>query len=156
MEHVTQMPIDSIVYKNLFNPIGIKANSWAKYPNNGLPSWGGITMQVRDIAKLGQAILDSETGKSKILPKGWIDNIYTPKVNAGNEVFYSYLFWHKEIAGRQVIFAAGLGDQYLYIVPSLNLVFAITSSNYYNTFPIPGPELILRRIIGIIEQNPKN
>ncbi|SDB88399.1 serine hydrolase domain-containing protein [Williamwhitmania taraxaci] len=156
MEHVTKTPIDSFIYKNLFDTIGIKANSWAKYPINGTPSWGGMTMKVKDIAKLGQAILNSETGKSKILPKSWIDHIYTPKVNAGNEVFYSYLFWHKEIAGRQVIFAAGLGDQFLYIVPSLNLVFAIASSNYYTTFPIPGPELILQRIIQTIEQNPSN
>ena len=153
---VTKMPIDSLVYKNIFTPIGIKANSWMNYPGNGMPSWGGITMQVNDMAKLGQAILDCENGKSKVLPKNWVDQIYIPKVNAGNEVFYSYLFWHKEISGRQVIFMAGLGDQYIYIVPSLNLVFAITSSNYYATFPVPGPELILRRIMTFAEQNPNN
>ena len=156
MEHATNESIDSIVYKNLFAPIGIKANSWDKYPGNGRPSWGGITMQVKDFARIGQAMLDCKAGKSKVLPKNWIDQIYIPKVNAGNEVFYSYLFWHKEISGRQVIFAAGLGDQYLYIVPDLNLVFAITSSNYHNTFPIPGPELILQRIITFVEQNPKD
>lgn len=156
IERTTKTSIDSVVYKNIFTPLGLKVNSWTKYPNNGLPSWGGITMQVKDMATLGQAILDSKTGKSKVLPKNWIDQIFIPKVNAGDDVFYSYLFWHKEIAGHQVIFAAGLGDQYIYIVPSLDLVFAIAASNYYTTFPVPGPELILRRIINFVEQNPKN
>ena len=156
VERTTKMSIDSVVYKNIFTPLGLKANSWTKYPSNGYPSWGGITMQLRDMAKLGQAILDSKSGKSNVLPKNWVSHILTPQVNAGNEVFYSYLFWHKEIAGHQVVFAAGLGDQYIYVVPSLNLIVAIAASNYYTTFPVPGPELILSKIISFAEQNAKN
>lgn len=153
MENTCHTTLDSIVNNYLFKPAGIKVKTWDSYPGNGHPSWGGISLQVRDMAKLGELMLDSEASKSTIIPKSWVDQIYIPKVNAGNDVFYSYLFWQKEVNKHTVIFAAGLGDQYIYIVPSLNIVFAITSSNYYRTFPIPGPERLLSRLIGILEQN---
>lgn len=153
MEKTCHTTLDSIVYKNLFIPAGIKVKTWDSYPGNGHPSWGGITLQVRDLAKLGQLMLEAESSTNNLIPKAWIDQILIPKVNAGNEVFYSYLFWQKEVNKRQVIFAAGLGDQYIYVIPSFNMVFAITSSNYYKSFPIPGPERLLSRLMGILEQN---
>jgi len=152
MESTCHTTLDSLVYKNLFFPAGIRVKSWDSYQGNGHPSWGGITLQVRELARLGELILESKNSTSNIIPKAWVDQIFTPKVNAGNETFYSYLFWQKDINNHQVTFAAGLGDQYIYVVQSLNLVFAITSNNYYKSFPIPGPERLLNRLMEILEQ----
>ena len=72
---------------------------------------------------------------------------------------YGYLWWHHnyEVNGKNIssIEARGAGGQYIFVVPSLNAVVAITSGNFRNG-KTQQPEIIFKNHILPYLKNLKN
>ncbi len=129
------MTIDKFAEHYLFNPLGIKNVSWGHTSNKEvIPSGKRLYMTSRDMAKIGQLILNKGAwGEKQIVSKKWIEKSTTPKTKITG-IDYSYLWWHIpfKLDGEIVISktATGNGGQYIMVFPNMNLVAVFTGGAY--------------------------
>jgi CubicO group peptidase (beta-lactamase class C family) len=129
--------LDALAQEVLFDPLGIGDVEWAARYANGDPIAGwGLRMRPRDIAKVGQLVLDHGRWQGKqIVPEAWIAQSAAPQIDTGRgSLFYGYLWWlgRSLVERREVDWIAGfgLGGQRLYIVPERDLVVVVTAGLY--------------------------
>jgi CubicO group peptidase (beta-lactamase class C family) len=129
--------LDALAQEVLFDPLGIRDVEWAARYANGDPIAGwGLRMRPRDIAKVGQLVLDHGRWQGKqIVPEAWIAQSAAPQIDTGRgSLFYGYLWWlgRSLVERREVDWIAGfgLGGQRLYIVPERDLVVVVTAGLY--------------------------
>ena len=132
--------VESFAHRHLFGPLGVTNYKWFLDPKGRVYMGGGMYMRPRDMLKLGQLYLDGGTWTgSRILSEGWVQQSMAKhgrldNVRDKNE--YGYFWWHRNYAvGDQSIAsieARGAGGQYIFVVPSLDLVAVVTSGNYRN------------------------
>ncbi len=124
----------------LFDPLGIKDFEWMKMPANGeAAGYSGLRLRPRDMAKIGQLVLDKGMWNGRrIVSQGWIEEstrTHVTGVDAKfNSIGYGYQWWtdHEKVGGRDIswISAQGFGGQRIYVVPAYDLVVAITAGLY--------------------------
>ena len=122
----------------LFQPLDIKKYQWFYTDKAGEPELGGgLFLAPRDMAKLGQLVLShGKWNTRQIVPAKWMDEAtreyfhFNPRY-WGEMDGYGYLFWHRTLVSNgktfQAVIALGYGGQYVVIIPSLQVVIAITS-----------------------------
>ncbi|HOP03895.1 MAG TPA: serine hydrolase [Tenuifilaceae bacterium] len=122
---------EDFVRMELLNKIGISSFHWDRYPGNGAPAWGGISLNTRDMARLGILILNRGYWMDQqIVSEAWIEESTKPMIDAG-EVMYGLHWWvTTQPDGNPLVYAAGYGDQYVYIAPDKNLVIAFNGQNF--------------------------
>jgi CubicO group peptidase (beta-lactamase class C family) len=96
-------------------------------------SWG-LRLRLRDLAKIGQLVLDRGVWRGqRILPESWIAIMTAPQV-VRPRTTYGFLWWlgREQANGREVatISAYGWGGQLLSVIPSLGLVVAVNAGVY--------------------------
>lgn len=116
--------------KYLFGPLGIKKRKWSKDLQGNNTGGFDLQLRTRDMAKFGQLYLNGGLwNEQQILPRSWI-NLTTKKYSEGGLPHgekYGYHVWVTKVEGFPAYFAGGLGGQFIYVVPELDLVVAITS-----------------------------
>lgn len=156
VENVSHMRLDDFAKKNLFMPLGIDKFEWEMVPVNRITGQGNFSITTRDEAAIGQMVMNGGTvnGRS-IVPRPWIDTSLSRQVAISQSDPYadSYGFmWYTtdEPAGNgkvEVHFASGNGGNKIYMIPSMNLVVAITSSAYNHGYGQRRSREILRKIL---------
>ena len=158
-------PVDVFADRQLFKPLGIRNYTWTKLPS-GIP-WltGGMTMPPRDMAKIGQLMLNKGVwGGKRLVSKDWV-TLATTRQTRPSEYPYGFL-WHLSSAaapwhGQPSYFgpvdkydaftAIGQGGQIVMVLPEVDVVVVIVSSNwmpgFVNGFPT---DLVNRYIIPAI------
>jgi CubicO group peptidase (beta-lactamase class C family) len=138
---VVDEPVEWFAHRALFGPLGIDDYRFFLDPT-GIPYMGGgMYMRPRDMLKYGQLYLDGGTWNGRrILSREWIEESLKkygrlePLDRNGQE--YGYLWWHHvyEVGGDSIatVEARGNGGQYIFVVPSLEMVVVITSGNFRN------------------------
>jgi CubicO group peptidase (beta-lactamase class C family) len=121
----------------LFAPLGITDVEWVDMPNGEVAAASGLRLRPRDLAKLGQLILQNgRWNGQQVVSEEWIRQSTTPQIEATDFLMYGYQWWlgHSLIDKRDVTWIAGLGlgGQRLFVVPSLELVVVI-NAGYYNS-----------------------
>jgi hypothetical protein len=132
---------DVYARRELFAPIGVTGETWFRAPFDGLPhTGGGLNLKPQDLARVGYLVLRrGRWGDRQVVPSNWIDSS-TRSVSRGIPVFFSNYnagygrFWwiFPRVPGgsdESIIAASGSGGQWLFIVPSLDLVVAIVAEN---------------------------
>ncbi|MCP4220569.1 MAG: serine hydrolase, partial [bacterium] len=129
--------MDVFAQEFLFTPLQIDAShvSWVK--QDGLPhAGGGLNMWAREMAKLGQMIVDDGKWKDQqIVPKEWVEEMVTYYIDSDAQgVGYGYLWWLHDFNINGVTISAyhawGAGGQHLFGVPALDMVVAFTNGHY--------------------------
>ncbi|WP_128896071.1 serine hydrolase domain-containing protein [Longirhabdus pacifica] len=125
-------PIDEYAQKYVFDPIGIQEVKWEKDVSG--VSFGGFSMSMipRDIARMGYLYLqDGVWDGEQIFAEGWVDESTQPyeEVNLLEDGQYGYSIWLKNIAGYDTFMAIGYAQQYMVVVPDLELIVVQTSNN---------------------------
>jgi CubicO group peptidase (beta-lactamase class C family) len=127
---------------NLFEPLGIGKTVWTNGFNGQPAPASGLRMTPRDLARIGQLMLDGGTwGGRGILPAAWLDRCVTPIVSVDETRRYGYQWYVGDFAfgaplgwrlSRLERWWGGFGEggQRLFVVPDLTLVVAITAGNY--------------------------
>jgi CubicO group peptidase (beta-lactamase class C family) len=127
--------------KYLFDPLGIKLAGWMSVPGGARDTGGGMVMRHRDMARLGQLVLQNGNWNGvQIISEDWLQRSTQEHVpldfNATWGKGYGYLWWLNDvpIAGTNIhsISASGAGGQVITIFPELNMVIVITGGNYEN------------------------
>jgi CubicO group peptidase (beta-lactamase class C family) len=145
-------PVEWFAHRTLFGPLGIDDYRFFLDPTGNPYMGGGMYMRPRDMLKYGQLYLDGGTWNGRqILSPEWIDESWNtygrlePIDRNGHE--YGYLWWHHvyEVGDVSIasVEARGNGGQYIFVVPSLELVVVITSGNFRNG-RLRQPEDIMR------------
>ncbi|MGE0088582.1 MAG: serine hydrolase domain-containing protein [Bacteroidales bacterium] len=126
------LSFEELTKQYLFDPLYIKDYLWDRYPSNNLPAWGGISLSTRDMAKLGLIILNNgKVGSKQIVSQDWVTASTQEYISFSNDVGYGLHWWiGKQPNGNPLIYAAGYGDQYVYIVPDKEIVIAINAQNF--------------------------
>jgi len=117
--------------EKLFDPLGLDIRSWQRDPEGIYFGGNNLSTTPEALLRIGQMVLRGGTTRAgtRVLPEGWIDDAWTVRVTRSYRGFnYGYLWWIEEFGGLRTHFAWGYGGQFLFIVPSLDLVVVMTSS----------------------------
>ena len=139
VSNAAKMPLEEFARVNLFNPLGIDRFDWLKAAGGQTKGQGNLSIRTRDLAAIGQMYLDHGLVQSKrVLDSEWIEQSWAKLVPISKSDpyadFYGYMWYSRDeptgASPTPVHFASGNGGNKIYVVPSRNLVIAITSSAY--------------------------
>ena len=158
VENATKMPLDVFARKNLFHPLGIDRFEWRHVPVDRTTGQGNLQITTRDAAAFGELYL--QRGKyhgRRIVSQAWVEQSMASRVpiSATDPYadFYSNMWYTKAepVGDGSVLvhFASGNGGNKIYIVPSLDVVVAITSSAYNHGYGQKRSQDILLRLLSI-------
>ncbi|MBU2945557.1 serine hydrolase domain-containing protein [Zobellia uliginosa] len=129
------MTIDEFADKYLFVPLKITNKRWGHTSKKEvIPSAKRLYMTPRDMAKIGQLILNNGAWNGKqIISEKWVTESTTTKTQlSGND--YAYLWWNIPFKlGERLTTsktASGNGGQYIIILPEMDLVAVFTGGAY--------------------------
>lgn len=138
LEKRSGLSVPDFAQQYLWDPLGIKRVKWFSGPQGVIPVSFGLQMRPRDFLKLGVLYLDQGLWKGKrVLSEDWIAQSTGPQIpksqtNGKND--YGYLWWERDVpvsgGSVRVFFAWGVGGQYLFVAPSLQMVCLVTGGNY--------------------------
>jgi CubicO group peptidase (beta-lactamase class C family) len=140
---------DVFAEQYLFGPLGIQQYFWQKQADGLCNAWAGLSLRSRDMAKMGQLMLDHGRWQGQqIVSEEWVARSTTALQFRG-ETGYGYQWWtgnmsvegvdakgvnaESSVAPSRTVrvhSALGNGGQYIFIVPELNAVVVFTGSNY--------------------------
>ena len=137
LRKVAGQPLEQFAKEALFEPLGIQDWEWGRLGNGDLGTSGGLHLRPRDMAKLGQLVLDRGVWRGRqIVSADWIKQMSArqspPGFSFGSLRSYGYL-WRQgrsSIENHDVDWVAALGRGGLFVVPSLSLVVAVTAGLY--------------------------
>ena len=139
VENAAKVPLDDFARTNLFGPLNIQDFHWRHVPVARTTGQGNLEITARDAAALGQLMLnDGVVNGKRLTSHEWIASSLASEVPIGDSdpyaEFYGYMWYTKSepLADHKVLvhFASGNGGNKIYIVPSLHMVVAVTSSAY--------------------------
>ncbi len=132
----TKMSTRDFAKQYLLDPLGITLDRWEQGPQGYYFGGNSMYFTPRDMALFGYLYLKGGVlNKQKIVPGDWVAaslQNYTgsPGWNWGSlhNGGYGYLWWLGELNGYSVRLAIGYGGQFVILVPSLEMVIAITGN----------------------------
>jgi CubicO group peptidase (beta-lactamase class C family) len=135
LKKATGRAVDQLAATLLFAPLGITDFTWYKHTNGSPHAAGGLRLRPRDLAKIGQLILQRGSWNgTQVISSAWIDAATAPHIMGEALFFYGYQFWlgRSLVNGHEVEWTAavGLGGQRLYVIPDLDMVVALNSGMY--------------------------
>ncbi len=161
LQNVSGRPIDEYAEETLFKPLSIRDVEWARHSDGTPSASGGLRMCSRDLAKIGQVMIDKGRWQNKqVVSAAWLEQSLTPQIGADDRLFfYGYHCWLAQslVHGRVVRWAAGigLGGQRLIVIPEFDMVVVITAGHYSDGMQAWLPLVILNRyILSAVKNNP--
>ena len=129
LTRATGMSTHRFAERHLARPLGIALRPWLADPQ-GI-QFGGNDMYLtpRDMLKIGTLYLNRGlAGGREVVPAAWIDSSFVPRTSSpwnGNR--YGYGWWTRSAHGHDIRYAWGYGGQFIFVVPTLQLVVVMTS-----------------------------
>ncbi|MEO6922182.1 MAG: serine hydrolase [Collimonas sp.] len=162
VEKATGQDLQDFARAALFEPLGVVQWQWGRDDTGHTKGQGNLSLSARDLAKVGQLVLDQGKYQDKqLISAAWIAAALAPHVSIA-EVdhyadYYGY-FWYSKIqvvADREVpvFFASGNGGNKIYVMPSMNMVVVVTSSAYGHGYGQLRSETILKAILTAFSRN---
>ena len=130
----TGLRIDQFADQYLFGPLEMQGAYWIRGLPNDLPhTGGGLFLRARDMAKIGQLVLDDGRWRGRqIVSASWIHDSTMRSVGAGRSfgshpVDYGYLWW--VTSPSDIITASGALGQWIFVSSRDRLVVTATGNN---------------------------
>jgi len=130
IQAATGMSTCQFAQRYLFGPLGIVPQHWGVDPTSGTDMGGcDLYMTPRDMARFGLLYLHHGMWDGRrVVPEAAIRAAARPTWNVGGGFAYSQGWWVRRISGRDMFFAWGFDGQFIYVIPSLDVVF-VTSED---------------------------
>jgi len=156
IEEAVGRPLWSYAREALFAPIGVQAAEWEPLTRGYVNGGSGIDLTARDLARFGQLYLqDGMSGARRILPAGWVGTATRPGFSWRSaygpldRYTYGHLWWVSESQPEPAYLAWGFGGQFVYVVPSLNLV-VVATTDWVGLSSEGGPVPLEQAVLGIL------
>ena len=135
-------PLYRFAHEQLDAPLAISGSTWVvSAQNNGVThAGGGLRLKPRDMLKIGQLVLNGGNWRGvRVVSESWIRESTTPLItNVATfgtwPASYGYLWWRLP---EGVTAAIGRWGQWIFIVPSANLVMTATGEVDANFLSAP-------------------
>ncbi len=152
LEKVSGQRVPDFAAANLFTPLGIETVKWQFQPKGTAMTGGGLQLRSVDLMKLGQLYLDGGRWQGKqVIPAEWVKRSIAPHANAREGFDYGYLWWLQsfKVGGRTVpsYSMAGSGGNKVFVLPDLDAVVVITTTNFQVRDAHPLSEKLLTKLI---------
>ena len=156
IENATHLPLDQFAKQQLFDPLDIHTFQWRHIPIHRITGQGNLSITTRDLARIGQLYLNNGTFNGhQLVSRNWVQTSLASQVPIAFSDpyadFYGYMWYTKPepVAGHTILvhFASGNGGNKIYIIPSLDMVVAITSSAYGTNYGQRRSQDILLKIL---------
>lgn len=161
IEELSGMSLRDYAEQKLFKPLGIRQFYWFANASNQTGAAGNLYLTTLDFAKLGMLITnEGKWNGRELIASEYIAKLANRKQTAIGDWFFladSYgMFWYKasRTFGRkklEYLFASGNGGNHLIVVPSENMVIALTSSAYGQRYQHRRSALIMDKIFTALE-----
>ena len=125
-------PLEDYAREKLFTPLGIEKFEWVYGPSGKTSAASGLRLTVRDLAKIGQLVLDNGRHKGiQLVPNSWISELRTPRTAVGKTLRYSYQWYLFPGSGTPYWIAGfGNGGQRVSVSFRQRTVLALFAGNY--------------------------
>ena len=127
-------PLPQYAREQLFTPLSIATANWEELEPGMVNAGSGIQLAARDLLRIGQLVLQhGQSGTAQVVPSAWIDATSAARFpwrdtyGAQTNTTYGYLWWLADAPATPAEFAWGYGGQFIYVVPSLDLVVVATT-----------------------------
>lgn len=129
LQKATRMSTCQFAHQYLFGPMGITAEHWGR-DRRGVFSGGyNVYLTPREMAKFGLLYLhDGKWGGRQLVPHGAVRAAQARTTQVDDVFAYSEGWWMQTVSGRSMYFASGYGGQFVYVIPSADIVL-VTSEN---------------------------
>ena len=155
IRNTSHLETSEFAYRYLFSQLGITRTRWDDGPGGLTNTAGGLFLRPRDMAKIGLLYLQQGEWQGKrIVSSSWVDESISWLTDASPGFGYGYQWWtmsleataeHPQIGEDEIKFASGAADQYIFVIPSLDLVVTATANN--TAPPYDRPIVFLRQYI---------
>jgi arylsulfatase A-like enzyme/CubicO group peptidase (beta-lactamase class C family) len=142
IEAVVPGTAEEFIRTEVLQQLGISKYSWQ--PDvSGLPkAAAGSSLRSRDMLKLGLLIANGGKWNSEqLFPADFINEAVCPLYTNKAGDTYGYFWWgsEMEVAGKKhhCISARGAGGQFIFIVPTMDLIVVVTSHNKGSAMRLP-------------------
>jgi CubicO group peptidase (beta-lactamase class C family) len=154
VQNAVKKPLPAFADEVLFKPLGIEGPKWQMSPKGLAMGGGGLGLRSRDLLKLGQLYAHGGQWDGKqVLPADFVKASVTPHANARENTDYGYLIWLQTLAGHKAWLMSGSGGQKVAIVPDLDLVAVITTTNFGVRQPhVISEKLLVDHILAAVER----
>jgi len=138
----------TLVHHRLFTPMGISVYEWSADPQGVSMGMAGLSLTLRDLAKLGYLYLNNGTwGALQLIPAEWVDACTYPFFIFPNGEGYGYQWWIDIPVNGYTM--RGAGGMRVFVLPDQDLILVFGaapygSQDYYTYFD----EYIFPAIIG--------
>jgi CubicO group peptidase (beta-lactamase class C family) len=145
--------LDGVAREFLLEPLGITDFEWTRDLKTGILEWGGLRLRSRDLAKIGQLVLNGGNWNGRqIVSQKWVKESTSAHIGPASLIyFYGYQWWlgRSLVEGREVpwICAMGHGGQRFFAVPALDLVAVVTAGLYADAVHGLLPLIIFNRYV---------
>ena len=119
----------------LFEPLNISSHYWGKYPDGTYDTDGRLALKARDVAKIGQLVLNNgKWNKNEIVTADWIAESTKKYLSRTKDIDYGF-YWQQTTVGYKnekirTILGWGDGGQFLFIFPEINTIIVSNAGNY--------------------------
>ena len=141
IKNATGQYVDEFARDTLFKDLSFSNFHWLGAADGTRHTGGGLLVTARDLAKLGQLVLDDGAWRGEqIVSAAWIDESTARQLPLADALDddsqgYGYQWWHATFAGPndqsvRAIAGIGYGGQYLLILPTLDAVVVFNAGEY--------------------------
>jgi len=138
----------------LFAALGVDTVVWEPLDRGTVNGGAGIALRGRDLLKFGQLYLQRGwSGNRSVVPEGWVDQATRPQFawrrtfGPLSHVTYGMLWWVSD-AAPAAFYAWGYGGQFVYVVPSRDLV-VVATTDWGNLSQVT-PQALAATALGVI------
>jgi CubicO group peptidase (beta-lactamase class C family) len=154
LQRAAGKPLPQYANERLFGALGVTGVAWEELDRGTVNGAAGIRLLGRDLLKFGQLFLQHGwSGERNVVPEAWVDEVTAPHFpwrddhGAQKSVTYGMLWWVSD-AEPAAYFAWGYGGQFVYVVPSLELVVVTTTD--WTSLTETTPEALAQECLGVI------
>lgn len=131
IEKATGKRLANYASEKLWRPLGASSNAlWClDKPNGTEKAYCCFNTNARDFARIGQLVLNKGKWNGKqIVSEKYIEEMTTPASWLQDEwgnvplQYYGYHWWIMSYKGKKVVYARGILGQYIFVIPSENMV----------------------------------
>ena len=117
----------------LAQPLKFSLPQWTRDPQGIYFGGNEMLLTPRQMLAFGELYLHRGAAEGRqIVPASWIDQSFVPRGRSErgdrDDREYGYGWWMRTLAGERTYYAWGYGGQFIFVVPSLDLVVVTTSS----------------------------